>query len=103
MDKVKVSRAAAALVAAEMLEQGPAPHDGRARLLRLTRKGRMVHDGVMPLAMALEAQLAAGLSDQEWTMLRNCLRRLREQAGLLDGPGRAARAAARPARKPSKA
>jgi DNA-binding MarR family transcriptional regulator len=79
MDKVKVSRAAAALVAANLLEQGPAPHDGRARLLRLTRKGRGVHDGIMPLALALEAQLAAGLTDQEWTMLRTCLRRLQEQ------------------------
>jgi len=79
MDKVKVSRAAAALVAANLLEQGPAPHDGRARLLRLTRKGRVVHDGIMPLALALEAQLAAGLTDQEWTMLRTCLQRLQEQ------------------------
>ena len=44
MDKVKVSRATAGLVAAGLLEQGPAPHDGRARLLRLSGKGRSVHD-----------------------------------------------------------
>jgi DNA-binding MarR family transcriptional regulator len=85
MDKVKVSRASAGLVAANLLEQGPAPHDGRARLLRLTRKGREVHDGVMPFALALEAQLAAGLSEQEWMTLRHCLRRLQEHVRTLEG------------------
>lgn len=84
MDKVKVSRATASLVAANLLEQGPAPHDGRARLLRLTRKGRTVHDGMVPLALAMEAQLAAGLTDEEWTMLRNCLRRLQEHVRTLE-------------------
>jgi len=86
MDKVKVSRAAASLVAANLLDQGPAPHDGRARLLRLTRKGRVVHDGIMPLALELEAQLAAGMSEQEWTMLRRCLRRLQGHLRTLDDP-----------------
>ena len=89
LDKMKVSRASATLVAANLLEQGPAPHDGRARLLRLTRKGRAVHDGIMPVALALEAQLAAGLSDQEWTMLRNCLRRLQEQVRAVENTVRA--------------
>ena len=84
MDKVKVSRATACLVAANLLEQGPAPHDGRARLLRLTRKGRMVHDSIVPLALSLEAQLAAGLSDEEWTSLRSCLRRLQEHVRALE-------------------
>lgn len=84
MDKVKVSRATASLVASNLLEQGPAPHDGRARLLRLTRKGRTVHDGIVPLALALEAQLAAGLSDEEWTMLRSCLRRLQDHVRSME-------------------
>ena len=39
MDKVKVSRAAASLVARGLLRQTQDPHDGRGRLLRLTRKG----------------------------------------------------------------
>ncbi len=84
MDKVKVSRATASLVATTLLEQGPAPHDGRARLLRLTRKGRTVHDSIVPLALAMEAQLASGLSDEEWTMLRTCLRRLQEHVRTLE-------------------
>jgi DNA-binding MarR family transcriptional regulator len=84
MDKMKVSRASASLVAADLLEHGPAPHDGRAHLLRLTRKGRMVHDGSMSFALALEAQLAAGLSGREWTTLRHCLRRLQERVHTLE-------------------
>lgn len=84
MDKVKVSRATASLVAANLLEQGPAPHDGRARLLRLTRKGRVVHDSLVPLALALEAQVAAGLTDEEWATLRSCLRRLQEHVRTLE-------------------
>jgi DNA-binding MarR family transcriptional regulator len=84
MDKVKVSRATASLVAANLLEQGPAPHDGRARLLRLTRKGRVVHDGIVPLSLTLEAQLAAGLTDEEWALLRSCLRRLQEHVRTLE-------------------
>ena len=84
MDKMKVSRASASLVAANLLEHGPTPHDGRAHLLRLTRKGRMVHDGSMSFALALEAQLAAGLSEQEWTTLSRCLRRLQDRVQTLE-------------------
>src|SRR5215469_8063860 len=47
MDKVKVSRAAASLVARGMLRQAHDPEDGRGRLLRLTRKGSAVHDGMV--------------------------------------------------------
>jgi DNA-binding MarR family transcriptional regulator len=84
MDKVKVSRATASLVAANLLEQGPAPHDGRARLLRLTRKGRAVHDGIVPMALGLEAQLAAAFSADEWDTLRTSLRRLQEHVRNLE-------------------
>jgi DNA-binding MarR family transcriptional regulator len=84
LDKMKVSRASATLVAANLLEQGPAPHDGRSRLLHLSRKGRIVYDASRSFALALEAQLAAGLSEQEWTMLRYCLRRLHEHLVTLE-------------------
>src|SRR5580704_5347778 len=43
MDKVKVSRAAASLVARGLVRQTQDPRDGRARLLRLTRRGAAVH------------------------------------------------------------
>lgn len=76
MDKVKVSRAAAGLVAAGLLEQTPDPHDGRVRRLRLTARGAAVHEAIIPRARALEVLLAGGLSADEWDTLRALLRRL---------------------------
>jgi DNA-binding MarR family transcriptional regulator len=62
MDKVKVSRAAASLVARGLVRQTQDPRDGRGRLLRLTRRGVAVYQGMVPLACELEGQLAEGLS-----------------------------------------
>jgi DNA-binding MarR family transcriptional regulator len=76
MDKVKVSRAAASLVARGLLKQTQDPRDGRGRLLRLTRKGAAVHQGVVPLACELEEQLAGGMSRTEWSGLLKALGKL---------------------------
>ena len=76
MDKVKVSRAAASLVARGLLRQNHDPLDGRARLLRLTRRGQAVYEGMVPLACALESNLAEGLSRAEWNMLLKLLVKL---------------------------
>src|ERR1700689_2642516 len=59
MDKGKVSRAAASLVARGLLKQAPDPQDGRGRKLSLSRKGEAVRQGVVPLARDLEATLSA--------------------------------------------
>jgi DNA-binding MarR family transcriptional regulator len=76
MDKVKVSRAAASLVTRGLLKQTQDPSDGRGRLLRLTRKGVAVHEGVVPLACELEEQLAGGMSRTEWSGLLRALDKL---------------------------
>ena len=76
MDKVKVSRAAASLVARGLLRQTQDPEDGRGRLLRLTRRGTAVYDGMVPLACELEGQLAEGLSRAEWGALLKTLDKL---------------------------
>jgi DNA-binding MarR family transcriptional regulator len=76
MDKVKVSRAAASLVARGVVKQAPDPLDGRGRKLSLTRKGLTVYQGVVPLARELEANLAEGLSRTEWAALQKALSRL---------------------------
>lgn len=80
MDKVKVSRAAASLVARGLLKQAQDPRDGRGRLLSLTRKGIATHQGVVPLARELEASLSQGLSRTEWAVLRKVLPRLNAHA-----------------------
>lgn len=76
MDKVKVSRAAATLVARGLLRQGLDPLDGRGRILRLTRKGIGVHASIVPLARQLEDELSAGLSKAEWASLQKAMDRL---------------------------
>jgi DNA-binding MarR family transcriptional regulator len=84
MDKVKVSRAAAGLIAAGLLEQSPDPADGRVRRLHLTARGERVHQAIIPRARALEARLAEGLSAAEWNALRHLLRRLTEYTRRLE-------------------
>ena len=86
MDKVKVSRAAAGLVARGLIRQSPDPMDGRGRLLRMTRKGETVHRGVVPMARALEASLAEGLGGAQWTALSEALVRLNTHVQSIEGP-----------------
>jgi DNA-binding MarR family transcriptional regulator len=86
MDKVKVSRAAASLVARGMIKQSQDPADGRGRLLRLTRKGANVFQGAIPLAEALEAELADGLNRSEWSALQKALLRLGAHVQAMDEP-----------------
>jgi DNA-binding MarR family transcriptional regulator len=85
MDKVKVSRAAATLVARGLLKQSPDPTDGRGRLLRLTRKGITVHGGVVPLARGLEATLSHGLTRPEWVALNKALTKLNAHVMTIEG------------------
>jgi DNA-binding MarR family transcriptional regulator len=88
MDKVKVSRAAASLVARGLLRQTQDPDDGRGRLLRLTRKGSVIYTSVAPTAQDIEAALAPGLTKAEWSALHKALGKLSEHAqSLLTGAG----------------
>ena len=85
MDKVKVSRAAASLVARGLVRQTQDPRDGRGRLLRLTRRGVTVYEGMVPLACELEGQLAEGLSRSEWNVLLKALDKLSSHAKGFEG------------------
>lgn len=86
MDKVKVSRAAATLVARGLLRQGPDPSDGRGRLLRLTRKGASVHAAIVPLAQAMETELAGAMSRADWAALNKAMARLNAHLEASEGP-----------------
>jgi DNA-binding MarR family transcriptional regulator len=85
MDKVKVSRAVGTLVARGLLKQTQDPEDGRARVLRLTKKGLNAYQSLVPLARELEAQLSEGLSRQDWSALRKSLERLTAHVESLEG------------------
>ena len=84
MDKVKVSRAAATLVARGLVKQTQDASDGRARILRLTRKGQTVHRAVVPLAHEVEQQIAGGLGRGDWAALRQALARINTHLRTLD-------------------
>jgi DNA-binding MarR family transcriptional regulator len=86
LDKVKVSRSAASLVNRGLVRQSQDPHDGRGRLLRLTRKGTTICTRTLPLARQLEAELANELSRTEWATLGRALGKLDAfVAGLENG------------------
>lgn len=76
MDKVKISRAAASLVARGLIKQNHDPDDGRGRLLRLTRKGNNIYAGIAPTARSIEETLAQGLTKTEISALRANLGKL---------------------------
>ena len=78
MDKVKVSRAAASLVARGLIRQSPDPNDGRGRRLSMTRQGRGLYERIVPQARSLEAALAEGVGRSHWTALSTALMRLNE-------------------------
>jgi DNA-binding MarR family transcriptional regulator len=85
MDKVKVSRAAASLVERGLIRQTADPEDGRGRLLRLTRKGGTVYEGMVPLSCELEEKLAAGMTRSEWGVLLKALDKLSTHAKHCQG------------------
>jgi DNA-binding MarR family transcriptional regulator len=78
MDKVKVSRAAASLVARGVLRQSADPKDGRGRLLRLTRKGTVTYAGVAATARRIDTTLAASLTKSELNTLHKALGKLND-------------------------
>lgn len=69
MDKVRVSRAVASLLADGRLKRTSDPDDRRRATLRLSRRGREVHRRIVPLARRYEAKLMASLSDEERAQL----------------------------------
>lgn len=76
MDKVKVSRAVAALEAKALVLRRPHPEDRRSALLELAPAGRRVFEQIVPLARALEAELTAVLGPEDRALLAALLGRL---------------------------
>ncbi len=83
MDKVRVSRAVARLVARRLVARRADPHDRRRALLRLTAGGRATHDRIVPLARAREARLLDALSAHERAALDRLLTKLQARADEL--------------------
>ena len=82
MHKTRVSRAIARLRRRGLLERGAAPHDRRARPLRLTAAGRRLYGQLVPLALARERALLECLSAAERRAFSAALARLERRLGL---------------------
>lgn len=87
MDKVKVSRAVAALEARRLVARRPSPRDRRSMLLALSEDGEELYASIVPLARALEAELTRVLGPEERARLAELLGRLRARAEALAPPG----------------
>jgi DNA-binding MarR family transcriptional regulator len=80
MDKISVSRAAAALIERGLLIAEDNPQDGRSHLLTLTNDGRALYGEIAPLALATEAQLVAQMTLEERETLEKLLRKIEAAA-----------------------
>jgi DNA-binding MarR family transcriptional regulator len=85
MDKVTVSRAAAALIARGLVARSPHGQDRRSHLLALTEAGRVLYGEVGPKALALEAELLRGFAADEIAGFTDMLERLEAAAVRMGG------------------
>lgn len=87
MDKVRVSRAVARLLKSGLLDRATDAADRRRSVLRLSKSGRKVHDGIIPMAKALEADLLTGMTPSERAAIDRILTTLMERARQLNSGG----------------
>ncbi len=81
IDKINVSRAAAALIERGLIVARDNPGDGRSHLLALTTEGQALYAEIAPIALAMEAELLARFSPEERAQLVALLRRIEAAAG----------------------
>jgi DNA-binding MarR family transcriptional regulator len=87
MDKVAVSRAVARLTEAGRLTRDTHGGDRRRSVLALSEEGQRIYETVAPMALAFEARLLEGFSEEDLALLYRLLDRLdadeiRAEAGL---------------------
>lgn len=77
-DAPTMSRILDGMEARGHIERRPHPHDGRARIIVLTRKGRALQQQLVPVAKQLVAQLERGIPERDLVTTRTTLRRMFE-------------------------
>lgn len=87
MDKVTVSRAAAALIERGLVARAPNPGDGRSHLLTLSAAGRSLYAQVAPKALEIEAEIFREFGAKEIAALHATLDRI-EAAALRSAANR---------------
>jgi DNA-binding MarR family transcriptional regulator len=78
MDKVRVSRAVARLLAHERITRRTDPDDRRRAILDLTAEGRAVYSAIVPMVLAVESELLGMLAAEERRQLGEILDKLEQ-------------------------
>lgn len=76
MDKVAVSRAVQAMLRRGLVERTVDNRDRRRSALRLSKRGRSIHNEIVPMALEYERKLLQSLTEEERTALDSLLKRL---------------------------
>ena len=76
MDKVRVSRAVARLLATNRVTRRTDPEDRRRAILDLTAEGRSIYAQIVPLVLAIESELLGALNDEERAALDGAVAKL---------------------------
>ncbi len=84
MDKVTVNRASKALEDRGLIGRAPNTADGRSHHLALTSTGRELYEQIVPLALAVEAELERVLGRSEAMALEAMLAQLRARVAELE-------------------
>jgi len=76
MDKVAVSRAVQAMLRRGLVERTVDNRDRRRSALRLSKRGRSIHNEIVPMALEYERRLLESLTAEERAALDSLLKRL---------------------------
>lgn len=76
MDKVAVSRAVQAMLRRGLVERTVDNRDRRRSALRLSKRGRTIHNEIVPMALEYERRLLESLTAEERAALDSLLKRL---------------------------
>jgi DNA-binding MarR family transcriptional regulator len=87
MDKVRVSRAVAKLMKTGLVDRATDTGDRRRSALKLSRAGKRMHEGIIPMARQIEAALLGGLPTEERAALDAIVSKLMARAVALDRGG----------------
>ena len=71
-----ISRAVHRMLRENYLKRSPHPTDGRQILLRITAKGRHLHEEILPIFVKREGELLSVLSPRERQLLHRLLQKL---------------------------
>ena len=80
LDKITVSRAAAALLKRGLVAQDRNPEDGRSHFLTLTTEGKALYEQIVPAAKGMEDALLANFSAEDRAHLVRLLRQIETAA-----------------------